>query len=316
MCRVCAGVRCARPSLAGSGRSAPSASAPSGPARSCPAATQIARRRFASSRSDGTLRSQGDGAIAFAAPQLEKTPVAPRPWLSVVLPVRDEIGALPGLTSELEKVLDQVAAPWELVFADDGSRDGSLEWALAKSARDPRCRVVSLGAHRGQASALGAGFQAARGDVIATLDADGQNDPADLPRLLALLADDTDVVCGVRAERHDAAHRRLASKVANAVRNRLTGESIVDVGCSLRVMRARFARCVRLERGLHRFLPTLLRLEGARVVQTEVGHRAREAGRSKYGIVDRLPEALRDLWTVRRLHVAARRRHGPGSRAT
>jgi glycosyltransferase involved in cell wall biosynthesis len=232
----------------------------------------------------------------------------PRPWLSVVLPVRDERDALPGLTVELEKVLDQMSAPWEIVFVDDASRDGSLAWARSRAGRSPRIRVVALDRHRGQASALGAGFAAARGAVIATLDADGQNDPADLPRLLALLSEEVDVVCGVRARRRDAAHRRIVSRCANAVRNRLTGESIDDVGCSLRVMRARYARGVRLERGLHRFLPTLLRLEGARIVETPVSHRPRERGRSKYGLLDRLPEAVRDLWTVRRLLVAARRR--------
>ena len=231
-----------------------------------------------------------------------------RPWLSVVLPVRDEIGPLPALMDELGKVLDGIAAPSEIVCVDDDSSDGSLEWLRARARRDGRLRVISLGRHLGQATALGVGFGAARGEVIATLDADGQNDPADLPRLLGLLGPEVDVVCGVRSERHDDWRRRLASRVANAVRNRMTGESIADVGCSLRVMRAPLARRVELERGLHRFLPTLLRFAGARIVETPVSHRPRAAGRSKYGVLDRLPEALRDLWRVRRRYVAFRRR--------
>jgi len=225
-----------------------------------------------------------------------------RPWLSVVMPVRDERAALPPLLDELRKALAQIESGVEIVFVDDGSVDGSREWLEAQARHDTRVRLVALGARRGQASALDAGFRSVRGAVVATLDADGQNDPADLPRLLALLAgrDDVDAVCGVRVDRHDTLGRRLASRVANGVRNRLTGDRVSDVGCSLRVMRAPFAKALRLERGLHRFLPTLLRLEGARIVEVPVSHRPRETGRSKYGVLDRLPEAVRDLWTVRR----------------
>jgi len=265
----------------------------------------------ASRRGEGTLRGEGRAVIEAtieAAPDIEHPAEAATVWLSVVLPVRDEIGALPGLTAELDKMLDSVAAPSELVFVDDASQDGSLEWLTARAEGQPRWRVVSLRQPSGQATALDVGFQAARGEVIATLDADGQNDPADLPRLLALLGDDADVVCGVRVDRHDAVHRRVVSRIANAVRNGLTGERVSDVGCSLRVMRADYVRRVRLTRGLHRFLPTLLRLEGARIVEMPVSHRERAAGRSKYGVVDRLPQALRDLWAVRRRVRQAQRR--------
>ena len=234
--------------------------------------------------------------------EAEPATPAEAPWLSVVLPVRDEAGPLPELIAELRKVADQIAGDVELVFVDDGSGDGSLELLRRAARADTRVHVESLATPRGQSGALARGFAVAKGDVIATLDADGQNDPADLPRLLAVLerSPGVDVVCGVRVGRQDSRGRKLVSRVANAVRNRLTHEQVRDVGCSLRVMRAPFVRRVRLESGLHRFLPTLLRIEGARVVEAPVSHRPRRAGRSKYGLFDRLPQALRDLWTVRR----------------
>lgn len=237
-----------------------------------------------------------------AAPPRQVAGAEATPWLSVVLPVRDEIGALPMLVDELFKALAQLDAGFELIFVDDASRDGSLSWLGARSVCDERVRVIALDSHMGQASALDAGFRAARGELIATLDADGQNDPADLPMLVRRLecARDVDVICGVRVTRHDAAGRRWASRLANALRNRWTHEDITDVGCSLRVMRAPFVHALKLERGLHRFLPTLLRLEGARIAEVPVTHRPRVAGRSKYGVLDRLPEAVRDLWVVGR----------------
>jgi glycosyltransferase involved in cell wall biosynthesis len=214
------------------------------------------------------------------------------------VPVHDEEDSIEPLHRELDAALAGVAGGVELVFVDDGSRDRSLAKLLEIAAKDARVRVLALDANHGQSAALDAGFRHARGDVFATLDADLQNDPRDLPRLLALL-DRADVVNGVRAVRRDAWHRRLASRVANAVRNAATGERVSDVGCSLRVMRAEFARRVRLQRGLHRFLPTLLRLEGARVIEVPVSHRARRFGRSKYGTLDRLGAGVVDLLVVR-----------------
>jgi glycosyltransferase involved in cell wall biosynthesis len=162
---------------------------------------------------------------------------------------------------------------------DDGSRDASLSRLREIASQDARVRVLRLDRNRGQSAALEAGFRRARGEAVATLDADLQNDPADLPRLLALL-DGADVINGVRTPRHDAWQRRLSSFVANGFRNRLTGENVSDVGCSLRVMRSHYLRRVKLRRGLHRFLPTLLR-------------------RSKYGIQDRLFSGLVDVLAVR-----------------
>jgi glycosyltransferase involved in cell wall biosynthesis len=220
------------------------------------------------------------------------------PYLSVVVPFFDELENVVPLHAELVAALANVNGGVEWIYVDDGSRDGTGD-VLAKVAReDARVRVVHFPENRGQTAALDAGFRAARGEVIATLDGDGQNDPADLPRLLAALAN-VDVVNGVRANRQDPWLTKLSSRVANAFRNWATGEHVTDVGCSLRVMRAPFVKRVKLYRGLHRFLPTLLRLEGARLAELPVNHRPRRAGVSKYGIGNRLFVALADLMAVR-----------------
>jgi glycosyltransferase involved in cell wall biosynthesis len=218
--------------------------------------------------------------------------------LSVVIPVHDEEESLETLHRELDAALASHAGGVEFLWVDDGSRDGSLARMQAIAEKDPRVRVLTLDAQHGQSAALAAGFRAARGEWIATLDADLQNDPADLPCLLAAM-EHADAVCGVRVGRRDGPLRGLASRVANAFRNAVTQERVSDVGCSLRVMRARHLAGVRPFRGMHRFLPTLLRLEGARVVELPVAHRARRHGRSHYGIADRLFVGIVDCFGVR-----------------
>ena len=222
----------------------------------------------------------------------------PAPWLSVVVPAYNEEESLAALHRELDAALAKLGRPAEIVLVDDGSRDGTLPAMRALALEDPRVRVVALDGNHGQTAALDAGFRAARGEVIATLDADLQNDPADLARLLEHL-ERADVVNGVRAERRDSVVRRLSSRIANGVRNWATGESVTDVGCSLRVMRAEYVRRIKLYRGLHRFLPTLLRMEGARVIEVPVAHRPRAHGVSKYGIGNRLFAGLHDVFAVR-----------------
>ncbi len=220
------------------------------------------------------------------------------PYLSVVVPFFDERENVAPLHAELVAALANVNGGVEWLYVDDGSRDGTGA-VLAQLAReDARVRVVQFPENRGQTAALDAGFRAARGEVIATLDGDGQNDPADLPRLLAALAT-ADVVNGVRANRQDPWPKKLSSRIANGIRNWATDEHVTDVGCSLRVMRAPFVKRVKLYRGMHRFLPTLLRLEGARLTELPVNHRARRAGVSKYGIGNRVFVGLADLLAVR-----------------
>jgi len=219
-------------------------------------------------------------------------------YLSIVVPVYDEADNLETLHAELDQALAEVGGGVEFLYIDDGSHDGSVGVLLGLAKRDERVRVLCLEKNSGQSAALEAGFKAARGEIVATLDSDLQNDPADLPRLLAAL-DQADVVNGVRANRQDTWVRKLSSHVGNGFRNRMTGESVTDVGCSLRVMRRSFLCNVKLHRGMHRFLPTLLRMEGARLVELPVNHRPRLHGQSKYGIGNRLFVGLADVFAVR-----------------
>lgn len=219
------------------------------------------------------------------------------PWLSVVVPAFDESDNIEPLHREVDAVLRRIDSPAEIVLVDDGSRDGTLEVMRKLAAADPRVRVVALEANSGQSAALEAGFRAARGEVIATLDADLQNDPGDLPQLLAKL-DEFDVVNGVRQNRQDTWVRKLSSRIGNGFRNWVTSENVTDVGCSLRVMRSVYVKRVKMFRGMHRFLPTLLRMEGARVTELPVSHRPRTRGVSKYGIGNRLFTGLHDVFAV------------------
>ena len=228
---------------------------------------------------------------------------APRaiPEISLVIPVYNEEENLPVLAEEIRRALSgpATAGRYEVVLVDDGSRDGSLAAMARLAAADPAFRVVRLARNSGQSAALAAGFRHARAPVVVTLDADLQNDPAEIPRLLAELADH-DVVCGVRANRRDTWVRRVSSRIANGVRNRLTGEHIADVGCTLRAMRAEHLADLPMFTGMHRFLPTLLRLQGARrIKEVPVHHRPRLHGQAKYNISNRIWRALADLFAVR-----------------
>jgi glycosyltransferase involved in cell wall biosynthesis len=221
------------------------------------------------------------------------------PRVSLVVPVFNEQDNLEPLAAEIRAAMAGTGEAYEVLLVDDGSTDGSLAVLRRLAAADPRLRVLRLRRNCGQSAAFAAGFRRAHGEVVVTLDADLQNDPADIPRLLEELRD-CDVVCGVRRRRRDAWVRRASSRVANAARNRLTGESIQDVGCSLRACRAELVRDLPMFTGMHRFLPTLLRLQGAaRVKEVPVAHRPRLHGRGKYGIGNRLFRALADLFAVR-----------------
>jgi len=221
-----------------------------------------------------------------------------RPEISLVIPVYNEEENLPVLAGEIRSALEPLGLPYEVLYVDDGSTDGSPQVLLELAREDPRTRIVRQRRNHGQSAALDAGFRHARGEVVITLDADLQNDPADIPRLLERL-DGFDVVSGVRARRRDNWVRRVSSKIANGIRNRVTHEAVTDVGCTLRAVRAEYLRRIPVFNGMHRFLPTLLRMEGARLTEVPVNHRPRLHGQPKYNIRNRIFRALTDLFGVR-----------------
>jgi glycosyltransferase involved in cell wall biosynthesis len=222
--------------------------------------------------------------------------------LSIVLPAYNEEDNIEPLAAELTAVLPELNQRWEVecVFVDDGSTDRTRQRMLDAREAHPELgiRIIALDRNWGLTGAMDAGFRAARGAVVATLDTDLQNDPRDLSRLLEHL-DRADVVVGVRVPRSDTFVKRASSKIANAIRNRATREDVVDTGCSLKVYRVEYLNRVKLFTGLHRFLPTLLKLEQARVVQIPVNHRPRIHGKAKYRLGNRLIGPLVDLFAVR-----------------
>ena len=228
----------------------------------------------------------------------------PRPQVSAVVPAYDEVECLPALVSELRAALEASGRTWEIVLVDDGSRDGTGEAMEAESAREPRIRVYRLERNAGQSAALAAGLARARGDVLVTMDADLQNDPADIPTLLAAL-EHADVVSGVRATRRDDWLRRVSSRVANGVRRAALGDRVTDIGCSLKAYRREVLEGLPMFVGVHRFLPALCAFRGARVVEVAVNHRPRTRGVSKYGMGNRLWRGIHDLvgvsWLKHRL---------------
>lgn len=222
--------------------------------------------------------------------------------LTIVIPVLDEAPNLRTLHREVLGALVDLDVDWEVVFVDDGSTDEGPQILAELAASDDRVRPISLDRNYGQSTAMVAGTEAARGTWVATLDGDLQNDPADLAVLWqAIQEGKADVVTGVREIRHDSWVRRASSKVANNVRNRISGDHVTDVGCSLRIFPRRALLEVARFEGMHRFLPTLFRIAGYTVIERPVNHRPRYAGVSKYGIHNRLWRGLADLYVVRRL---------------
>ena len=224
------------------------------------------------------------------------------PELSLVVPLYNEEENLSDLLREIHAALDPLGPPhgdWELLLVDDGSTDGSLARLRRAAASDPRLRVFHHRRNAGQSAALATGFRHARGRVVVTLDADLQNDPADIPRLLAELERGSDVVSGVRVDRRDSWVRRASSRIANAVRNWATDEAITDVGCSLKAYRREFLVDLPMFSGMHRFLPDPGALERRARHRAAVRHRPRLHGVAKYGIGNRLFRALADLFAVR-----------------
>src|SRR6201997_3610643 len=218
--------------------------------------------------------------------------------ISIVIPVYNEAEALPALYRALAETLDQLEQSAELIFADDGSKDGSAGTLDGVAESDPRVRVLHLSRNYGQTAALMAAIQDSTGDVIIPMDGDGQNDPADIPRLITKLAEGYAVVPGCRTTRQDGAlTRRLPSIVANRLISALLRVPLHDYGCTLKAYRREVVEDVRLYGEMHRFIPIYAAWEGARVTELEVAHHPRRFGRSKYGI-GRVARVLLDLLIV------------------
>jgi glycosyltransferase involved in cell wall biosynthesis len=225
---------------------------------------------------------------------------SPSPLVSIIIPVKDEGENILELAAEILAALEPAGWTWECVWVDDGSQDNTLPQLRHLHAREPRHTYVSFDRNYGQTAAMLAGFRRARGQVLATLDGDGQNDPADLPAMLqSVLTNQADLVNGVRVRRQDTWMRKVSSRIGNGFRNWLTHEQVTDVGCSLRAFRRECVATFPPFEGLHRFFPTLVRMRGWRLIEVPVGHRPRRRGTTKYGIRNRLWKGLFDALAVR-----------------
>lgn len=219
---------------------------------------------------------------------------------SLVIPAFNEEENLFPLMQELNEVLKNNDLQCEILFVDDGSTDDTQNVMHQIRQQYPQytIRIIALNGNYGLSTALEAGFEQTKNEVVTSIDADLQNDPADIPKLLEKIPD-YDVAIGVRVRRKDDWIKRMSSLIANRLRNFVLGECWRDTGCSLKVYKKAFLRKIRLDKGMHRFLPTLLQMEGARVIEVEVNHRPRIHGKSKYHLWNRLLGPLMDLYAVR-----------------
>ena len=224
----------------------------------------------------------------------------PQPDLSVVFPVYNEEENIPILLDEIAKALAPGGWSYEVVAVDDGSTDRSLAVLREQRAKHPMLRVLTFEKNSGQTAALDAAWRAAKGRYVVSLDADLQNDPADIPAMIGKLEQGgVDMVIGVRVNRHDTWSRKMQSRIGNGVRNWITRDQITDTGCSLKLVKKEAIDGVRLYTGMHRFLPTLVRMAGYQVTEMPVNHRARQFGVSKYGAMNRAFRGLADCLAVR-----------------
>jgi glycosyltransferase involved in cell wall biosynthesis len=217
--------------------------------------------------------------------------------LSVVIPLYNEEENVLPLVQQLNAALAGWPAAVEILLVDDGSTDQTLHRLRTVQETDSRVRVIHLRRNLGQTAAMAAGFLLSRGSAVVTLDGDLQNDPAEIPSLVGMLKD-WDAVCGMRSRREDGWWKRLSSTIGNGFRNWLTGDNIVDTGCSLKAYRRECLQDLELYHGMHRFLPTLIKMRGYRVIQVPVRHRPRLRGKTKYGTWGRLVKGLGDVLAV------------------
>jgi len=217
--------------------------------------------------------------------------------ISVVIPLLDEKDSLPELYQKLRAVLDSLDSSYELIFVDDGSRDGSFDVLKELREADPRVKVIQFRKNYGKSAALSVGFKAASGDIIFTIDADLQDDPQEIPNLLRKLEQGYDLVSGWKRKRRDPLIKRLSSRLFNRVTSMLTGIKIHDLNCGLKVYRREVIQAIKLYGQLHRFLPVLAHWDGFRVGEVVVRHHPRKYGRTKFGL-SRYSAGFFDLITV------------------
>ncbi len=217
---------------------------------------------------------------------------------SVVIPLKNEASNIVDLINELEPVMFHIGHPWELICIDDGSTDGTRQILSELVSQKPYLRIIFFKQNYGQSSAFDAGFKAARGEFVITLDGDRQNDPRDIPRLIELIHE-CDLVCGIRLKRKDSFIKRVTSRLANFVRSRVCEDGVQDTGCSLKVYRKDCLRHIKMYHGMHRFLPALFKMEGFRIKQIPVNHRERVKGKSHYNFFNRSFNTIADLLAVR-----------------
>jgi len=217
---------------------------------------------------------------------------------SVVIPLKNEANNIVALIEELEPVMQRLGDSWELICIDDGSTDDTCDVLSALTSQKPYLHVISFTKNFGQSSAFDAGFKAAKGEFVITLDGDGQNDPKDIPSLLELIPM-CDLVCGIRLKRKDSLIKRLTSQFANIIRNHLCDDDTQDSGCSLKVYRSNCLKHIKMYHGMHRFLPALFKMEGFRIEQIPVNHRERLRGKSNYNFFNRSFNTIADLFAVR-----------------
>jgi glycosyltransferase involved in cell wall biosynthesis len=219
--------------------------------------------------------------------------------VSIIVPVRDEEENIENLFGEICGAMPQFP-DWECIWVDDGSTDGTLGKLKSLMSQNAHVRILEHSKSFGQSAALASGFRAAHGAVIVTLDGDGQNDPASIPALIdTLRSGDFDMVNGWREKRHDNIIRKLSSKIANSFRNFMTGEKIRDIGCALRAVKKEAVMDIPVFKGMHRFLPTLVRIAGhGKITEIPVRHRPRIKGQTKYGVSNRLWVGIYDIFAV------------------
>src|SRR5438067_1439037 len=297
--------RTAKPSIAELGNGGRSTKARASSARTRPAASLIGT----ASPSRGVTRSRtrasaaaSESSSAIASPAYNLGLV-----VSVVVPVHDEERSVALLYDELTSALEPLGVPWETIFVDDGSTDGTFAALTRLHNATQNVRVVRLRRNFGKAAALVAGFDQARGDVVVTIDGDLQDDPAEIPRLLAKLEEGFDLVSGWKMRRQDPLSRRLLSRLFNRVTSAFSGVRLHDMNCGLKAYRAEVVHGLRLYGELHRFIPVLAHYRGFRIAELPVNHRPREHGRSRYG-VERYLRGFLDLLTV---SFIGRYRHRP-----